>query len=134
MLVSCNAKVSKSFFEANVGGIGGAIRYTEILPSFLAGITDIDVKQTQLDPQGFSIIIDNHFKDNYAVIMGADIGGVFSKIDVKVESDEFEFKKAKPDSPYQKTESTTDYQYFFSNFRSGEKNFVFEIQLLDLLN
>jgi len=68
------------------------------------------------------------------VILGPNIGGVFSKIDIKVDSEEFIFKQAKPDSPFQKTESTTDYQYIFSNFRSGAKNFVFEIQLLDLLN
>jgi len=68
------------------------------------------------------------------VILGPHIGGVFSKIDIRVDSDEFVFKQAKPDSPYQKKESTTDFQYIFSNFRSGAKNFVFEIRLLDLLN
>ena len=92
MLVSCNVNVSKSFFESNIGGIGGAIRYTKILPNFLADISDIDVQQAQVGPQGFSIIAENYFKENIAVVLGSDIGGVFSKIDILVESDEFIFK------------------------------------------
>ena len=44
MLVSCNPKVSRSFFNSNKGGIGGAIRYKSILPDFLSAVKDNDFK------------------------------------------------------------------------------------------
>ena len=88
MLVSCNPKVSRSFFNSNKGGIGGAIRFKKILPAFLSDIKNDDFKQAEIDSEHFLAVAGNYFKGNQAIIMGPDIGGIFTKIEIEVSSEE----------------------------------------------
>lgn len=134
MLDSCNARFSSSNFLQNTGGIGGALRYIGLLPSFLSTLTEASLYASK-DSSGYWVLVGgNRFKDNRAIIIGNEIGGVFAKISLSVSSEDFQFTQLKVDSPYAKVDTYTDYQYLLSNFRSGAKSFTYRIQLYDLLN
>jgi len=92
MLDSCDAGVSSTSFSDNIAGIGGALRYRGILPTFLRTITSKNLKET-IDSRGFYLVGSNKFKSNKGILIADEIGGVFSKITPKVSSDEFKFNQ-----------------------------------------
>jgi len=92
MLDSCDFGVSSTSFFNNIAGIGGALRYRGILPTFLRTLTFKNLKET-VDSSGFYVVGSNKFKSNQGIIIADEIGGVFSKVTLNVSSDEFKFNQ-----------------------------------------
>ncbi|KAL4498004.1 hypothetical protein ABPG72_014861 [Tetrahymena utriculariae] len=135
MLDSSDIKVQGTKFMRNSAGYGGAIRYIGLIPNFLLKILPSDLRAKQ-DVNGLWIIKGNYYLNNIAYILGPDIGSVFTTISPAISKQTFNFETIVPDSPTEKnyTPDNFVYEYRFSNFRSGESNFQFNILLYDTLN